>query len=645
MQTLNPPFGKAILCGTIAAVVTAVLVTQAEMVLSSVKIGYLQLPPVALGLLLVVMEVSRLMRKVSGRFGLTRPEVLVIYIMMLVSAMVSSHGAAQKLVPMLVIPNYFANGNNLWDKLFGPYTPARLVPYDPHGAAGQAISELYYNKLPRGAALPWQAWITPLFTWGILIALILFAFLCLATLLRRPWVDHEKLSFPLAQLPIQMTGDTDSSLFQKPGLCLGALIPAVLYTINGIHQNIPVVPSIPVTFLLNDYLVSSPWNQIAYTPILISFAALGFFYLLPVDILFSIWFFFVLSRLAQVVSVSSNVDPVTFATSLKFQTVGAYFALTGMFVWSSRQYWKDVWLAAIGRKALDDTGELLPYRIAVWGLVGSVVLSAIWLCCMGMSLWLALFELCICLFLIAPVMARSTAEAGLLMTETTFRPLDIYSIAAPPHTLGMGNLTLISFFDSMFLRDQRGLLLTGFLDALRISDTGKIPRRSLIAPLGIAVCVSLIVAVGLNSLLPYHIGALNMDHWMEQEGPRALFVDAAAIMNGTSHPFSPWLTGGSALFGLGATSLLFLMRSAFYWWPLHPLGYALIGTWSTTEFWFPCLVAWGLKLLTLRYGGPRMFAKATPFFLGLVIGEFGMAVLFVILNICFHIQPPPFPWS
>ena len=55
---------------------------------------------------------------------------------------------------------------------------------------------------------------------------------------------------------------------------------------------------------------------------------------------------------------------------------------------------------------------------------------------MGMSLWLALFELVIFIFVTALVMARSTAEAGMLMTETTFRPIDIYRMFGSIHALG-----------------------------------------------------------------------------------------------------------------------------------------------------------------------------------------------------------------
>ena len=110
----------------------------------------------------------------------------------------------------------------------------------------------------------------------------------------------------------------------------------------------------------------------------------------------------------------------------------------------------------------------------------------------------------------------------------------------------------------------------------------------------------------------------------------------------------------ATFFTVGVVVTLFLtaMRAAFFWWPLHPLGYALSGSWSTIQFWFPCLIAWVFKSLILRYGGMALYQKARPFFLGMVIGEFGMAVFYVLLNVLSawltpqHKFPPPdFPWG
>jgi len=646
-QTSQAPplrLGRAITFGAAAVALTAVLVTQAEMVLSSVRIGYLQLPPVALGLLLLMLALRQFTRRFTGRINITNSEMLVVYVMMLVGAMVSSHGIAEKLVPLLVIPNYFADKGNNWSDLFGSHTPRSLVPYNPTGGLQQPVSAYYYEKLPRGMSLPWHAWVMPLLTWGVLIILVLSAFVCLASLLRRSWVDEEKLSFPLARIPVELV-TSDGALFSNRTFRLGALLPIVIYAVNGIHQNFPSVPQIPLTFLLNDYLSSPPWNQVYYTPLLISFAAIGFFYLLPQDILCSIWVFFVLSRFEQVGAVSMNIDPAIAASSLKYQAIGAYLVLIVTLFSSSKHYWRNVWRSVIGRDSSAQGDELLPTRAAAIGLAVCIVLSSVWLRMMGMSLWLALFELIVCLFVVGIVMARSTAEAGLLMTETTFRPIDIISLVSPAHALGAANLTMLSFFDSMFLRDQRGLLLTGFLDGMRVMDAAQAPRKKLLPAFAVAIIVALVMAVGLNIVLPYHIGALNMDKWMEQGSSRWVFADDAALMSHSAGASPGWATTGSVLAGIGITAALAALRSICYWWPLHPLGYVLVGSWSTTQFWFPCLLAWIFKSLSVRYGGAQAIGKATPFFLGMVAGEFGMAVVFVLLNMLLHIQAPPFPWS
>ena len=61
-------------------------------------------------------------------------------------------------------------------------------------------------------------------------------------------------------------------------------------------------------------------------------------------------------------------------------------------------------------------------------------------------------------------------------------------------------------------------------------------------------------------------------------------------------------------------------------------------------FWFPCLIAWICKSVSLRYGGMSFYTKARPFFLGLVLGEFSMAVFYAVLNLFWKINVP-FPWS
>jgi hypothetical protein len=196
-------------------------------------------------------------------------------------------------------------------------------------------------------------------------------------------------------------------------------------------------------------------------------------------------------------------------------------------------------------------------------------------------------------------MARSTAEGGMMMTETTFRPIDLYRIFGSIHNLGPANLTMLSFVDNLLLRDQRGLLLTGMLDSMRISDGTRIRRRAFAGYLVLGMALSLVIAVYLNIKWPYMDGALRLDMWMEQQSPVYSFNEYTPYFSPKQvlDPSASWQIPVFFVVGMVVCLFLTLMRTAFHWWPLHPLGYALAGSWTTTVFWFPCLFAWLCKWL------------------------------------------------
>ena len=87
--------------------------------------------------------------------------------------------------------------------------------------------------------------------------------------------------------------------------------------------------------------------------------------------------------------------------------------------------------------------------------------------------------------------------------------------------------------------------------------------------------------------------------------------------------------------GLGATLMILLMaaRRHFLWWPLHPLGFpiSVIG-YPVLTVWFDVFLAWLFKLFILKYGGPGLFAKSRPFFLGLIAGQFVVAGIWLIID-------------
>src|SRR5262249_11089724 len=143
-------------------------------------------------------------RRFAGRRGLTLHETAILYCLFLLAALVSSRGLMEKLLPALIAPHYFAKPPNRWAEEFFPYLPPWAVAFGPAGSDVQPVSRAYYEGLRAGQPLPWALWIRPLAAWSLLVGMMFGAFLCMAALLRRPWVEHERLAFPLTQLPLEL---------------------------------------------------------------------------------------------------------------------------------------------------------------------------------------------------------------------------------------------------------------------------------------------------------------------------------------------------------------------------------------------------------------------------------------------------------
>ena len=55
-------------------------------------------------------------------------------------------------------------------------------------------------------------------------------------------------------------------------------------------------------------------------------------------------------------------------------------------------------------------------------------------------------------------------------------------------------------------------------------------------------------------------------------------------------------------------------------------------------------VAWLLKAAVIRYGGMRFYARARPFFLGMIFGEFALATIWTLISSIWNTPVPSFPW-
>ena len=639
--------GRSFLLGTCFVIAICCIVSYAELVITYIQIGFLQLPPAVIGLFFFLVLGNRLLERLKVRFGLSPRELMCIYCMMLVASMISSRGVMEKLIPALIAVNYFTNETNSWDTLFFPHIKPWLIPFSPEQKGQAAIAVSFYEGIQTGDAIPWRAWIEPLCVWGVLVFWVFTAFLCLAAILRKQWIENEKLTFPLVSLPLEFVHEGRGFLRNRL-MWLGFVLPALIFTLNGLHEIFPQIPNLPLRYLLNQYFTERPFNAIAYTPIFLSFAAVGFFYLLPTQLLFSLWFFFLLTRLQDVVAAMfgwrvSTMPLYPTRLYIGYQVAGAYIVLVISFIYMGLPHFRQVFRRAFTATKADDTAELLPYRTAVWGLIISLVLAIGWCYAAGLNLGFAAFEILVYIGIVAVVMARSTAEGGLLMTETSFRPLDLYQLISTKAALGAQSLTVLSFLDAIFTRDQRGLILTGFLDGLKIRDRVGMSYRSLVGVFVLGSTLAFLCAAVIHLWLPYTHGANYMYSYTYRGNPLWAFQDNVAAMEGLGTDLR---TTGGLFFGIGAlvTTGLVILRMLYWWWPLHPLGYALSASWTLIVFWFPVFIAWGIKTPLLRYSGIRQYQRLRPFFLGMVFGEFSMAVVWTLISWAANVPAPFFPW-
>ena len=202
---------RAVVSGILCAGLVAAVTPYSDLVMRGTWIGLTAFPVSSFFVLLLLSAFSTwLPRRLGVR--LSKAELLTIYCMTLVAAGVPSFGWTGLLIPYLAGPAYFASPENKWEQTLLPTLDQWLRP-----VAGPATTGLYEGLHP-GEPIPWAAWATPLLAWTILATAVYACFFCLSALLRKRWVDDEKLVFPLVQLPLEMTSDHGSSPGAQPFL-------------------------------------------------------------------------------------------------------------------------------------------------------------------------------------------------------------------------------------------------------------------------------------------------------------------------------------------------------------------------------------------------------------------------------------------
>lgn len=582
--------------------------------------------------LALLATVNVFLRRWWPRAAFRPAEFTVAYAVTTVAAAIGSQDAAMQLWPMFLFP-FRESQAQVAEKVRG-YIPEWLIPRDPR------VVEPYY----LGGDTFWQpervaAWLVPFAVWMTWLFALGATMWAWNVILRRRWVDQDRLSFPSAQLPLELCraagfgGAVSGRLFWG-----GVLLATALEWSNRLSEYFPALPSVPVTYNATPIIqgLPEPWNALAPMSVTWGGIHLGICYFIPLDILFSSWFFYLARKGLEVFGFSMGWRNLGWdAAGFPFtrsQAAGAWVALFFLLVWAERRHLLRVLRASLvpfARAAVpDDSREPGSYRWAGRILVAGTLYLLWFGMASGMTLAVAVSFYAF-FWMLQVTMTRVYAQVGPPFLELYFLdPQRTITTAFGTQGVSPRALTLFSLM-YWIVRTERGQpmahQLTGFYLADRLrepdsrtGDGGVAPRAMgrlvlLAFTFGAAVCLVLylhwVYRVGEDQFV--------QGGWRETFSPLAL----ARINEWVNTPKGPqWGEIGFMLLGGGITLGLAKLSYVLPGFPFHPIGFALAMVYTLEYNWPAFLAIWVGKGLILRLGGRDLYTRLVPFFLGLVLG-------------------------
>ena len=625
---------RSILIGLLLAVFISLWIPYNIWVLKSTAMDF---EHISAGLMIpfffIVIIVNGCLRRIAPDSTLDASELIVIVSIGLVASTIPSAAFMGYFIAAISTPYYFASPENQWAEVFFQYLPSWLVADN-----SEHQMQWFYEGIPRGVSIPWRAWAIPLFWWGIFFIVLFFVGSCLMVILRKQWIVHEKLAFPLAQVLLQIVEQPTPRSFWPPymqnrlfwvGFCLPLFI--IGWNIVNYFSPIGLIP------------IGQPYNM----PLVIGrvFPALGikvnlyllcFAFFSPVDILLSIWLFHLLAVLETggmnaVGLIETGASP---EAAVQAQEIGGLIVFVFWSFWMARRHLRDVWRKAVGRAPdVDDTNEFFSYRAAVFGIIFGVVYIACFLHMAGMRFSI-MIPFLILLFIFYIGVARIVAETGLVALDLPLNSHEFLVRAVGSSRIDPASLTVFGLSNT-FARNWKTFTMVSVSHITKIGDHVWSNRRWMFAVICITFSVALIIGAVYTIYTGYAtVGAYHFGQFAFTNGNIAFYENVKIWINNPQY-----LSRLEAIwFGLGGIVMsgLIVLRYRFPGWPIHPVGFTIARGVAINSAFFTIFLAWLIKAILIRLGGIGLYRRTQPFFLGMLVGfAAGLTVNFLVDMIWF----------
>ena len=560
------------------------------------------------------------------RMSLRRGEMLTLFCMTWVVAVTPMW--INFWASLLSAPTYFADAENQWAEILFGY-----LPWDVFVPPNSRVIDYLWQGMPEGMSVPWDGWVGTVAQWlGVTGAATVFGY-CLLIVFRHQWQENEKLPYPMAQLPQDLTAGFEQQrrlpqIFHSRLFWLGF---AVVFVPQLHNIATYFVPGLPTFGLFWQYYRYSFEHGLVYGFIRVMPLILMVVYLCPVHILGSIVIFHLLASFKQGLIRRYGGPDIGFGSTdsrlfLWTESHGALVFVGLWSIWIARGHLRQIWRQV--RSGVGDRREVLCYRLALLGLLVSALYVVGWAVSIGVSLPMAVgsFTLMVLAYLVTVKLVAASGIAYLypprvyLKGDAFFLEL-VGSIYVPTRRL----VPFKVFSSYAFLGHFTIPAWPAIAHLLRIFSLKRQPGWVTVVVL-ISFPVGFVVALWALLDLAYHEGGA-IYLWRRATWG---YDDLVHLINNPTAPsLGKWVLWVGGFLEAGVLTLL---RSRFHWLPLHPIGLIVQMTHTAWWYWINFLLILIIKASLLRFGGVKTYLAGKPFFYGLGIGYVIGVVLSTVVD-------------
>ena len=628
---------RAVVLGAVTVAFTCVASTYLEFKSKSAHMAMSNLPMTALLPFVWWLIINTVLKRVAPRWSLTGMDLLVIFSMVWIGGSFAGYTWITQWVGHMAAPHYYASPENRWQELFFDQVPWWMYPRD----SGSAILH-FFNGLPPGLGTPWGVWLPALF-WAASIALaVLLGGIGITVIFQKQWEESERLTFPLALVPLELTSDFDRRggwpwFCRSRAFWIGVAIAAipVIWNLTGyFFLSFPHIGIFDTYFNPHGSRYASLFRHLYPMSYRILPTIIGFAYLCDLDILFSLWAFKLLGWVVEYAMWSTGFTVGLAGQSANAREIGnlqghgALIFLVGWSVWIARRHLRDVFRQAFGRSGPIDGVQpsLMSYRGALVVLGGSTAYAIFWFNKAGFDLWVAtawILFMWTGLFAIMKYLAAS-GFAYMFPGWGTNMPEVFVGSAA------MSNQTLVAY------RVVSSNIIGGWRTAPALPHTLRVARgaaggRRLLAAILLAFVVGIAVSFVYTLSICYEEGGTSFRTWSLVGGAQWPYNRAASEMTGAERTLPD--PQKIAVWGSGIllAALLSILRARLPWWPLHPIGVLFQFNWFLGLYTLTIFITYLVKLIVLKFGGILLYRRSRPIFYGLIVGfVFALGISFLV---------------